>query len=284
MANPIVFYACEAWLSAVLAERVCEVWLQNPKAINYDKGKTIRIDLGATPSRSLTGVEVDDFVVRINDTDELGLTTLGGRWPMSHRGTGAHAAAGAVWLEESVWKNAQRHMGHYPPLAGTHEDRWKSLLYHDGTDRKTWRRYVGYQVELVSRTGSQATVQVRGALDSDQLPGKEVTFDLTDPLAVDTSQPIQLAKPNDHAVVFFRLEWMRSHPKVFFIPKLPIGEGTGAEFSRRAGRDLLVSPAVLGADLDDPIDSLEPWHRSLYLRTGGAESAPASTTTSKDLK
>ncbi len=237
MSKTIVFYACPAFVCQVLGLRRAKVWLDWPDEapLNYDSTKTLELDLDKSPSFGDGAVEVDDTLT-VPNGGVAGLTTLGPRWPLGADGGIGNNGEGSVWLEESVWKYARdKGLMQYPPRIGTKPPlnlqhyRWQSLLVPTAPGGPLpARRYVGVHARLEQLSGSQATFAVwRATEDPSSSNFRTVTVDLDSvdqvhaPAVVTTMGTWQHPRAIDEeGPLFLSLDLA-----LFFIPKLPLGQG-----------------------------------------------------------
>lgn len=227
MANPIEFRACEVWLCQVLGEQLCRVWLQDPRSIAYDDSMAVTIDLEKTPSVHLPSfpdnVQVDDFLFP-EESKRAGLSTLGPRWPRSHRGdSNAHPAAAALWLEASFWerKKQEGKLLSHPQSTSTSLIQWASRLYFDAANN--WRRYLGCRARWVSSNVDGTTTFLLWK-PLDLVPTVTVKLRLGNDADHDTNHPWTGGQGD--GTLFVR--WTLLQSANFVTPKLPIGEADGA--------------------------------------------------------
>ncbi len=220
----IEFYAFEAFVARVAGEKLCDLWLRDPYEISYDHNQTISIDLGQTPTKDFTKVEVDDF------TSEGGLTSIGPKFPGSRR------MEGGVWLTGAKAVQAKQRLGAggYPPIAETADYRWKSILTRDSAaGAPSFRRYMGFHAELLARDPSGiCQFRVWSTSGDIALPGdgKLIHVHLGDVTRCWKPDSAAFANLGSAGALFLELDFAIAGDLV--APKLPKGYGGARLFPR----------------------------------------------------
>jgi hypothetical protein len=221
MTSPIVFCGCEAYLCEVLGKQQVRLWLRDPADINvnFDKTRTIELDLSANPMDRPQAIEVDN-----HRTAQVlpGLTTIGPEWPRSKQDRGG------VWISKAKFEGLPTGMTNRP--SSTFSYQWEALLYlPEGTIPA--RRYNGFHAQLVHRTTTEAIFKVWNATDTlDAQSAKLVTLDPGNSSHVDAASSDNFTIVGQRGKLFIHWDKLSEYQGLLISPKLPLGEQDGPSF------------------------------------------------------
>ncbi|MBV8760078.1 MAG: hypothetical protein JO257_22495 [Deltaproteobacteria bacterium] len=142
-----VFYGVGAFVGSITGPTTCAFWPDDPKTLNWDLTKLVKVDLANTPEACRQGkinpaqVEVDDFA----GYGTGGLTRIGPMFP-------GGATMGTVYLEES---RAAKIPG--DPTTAPRSYEWMTVVYYDGA--LAGRRFHGFHA-VVQKPGPGQTALV----------------------------------------------------------------------------------------------------------------------------
>lgn len=231
MADRIVFYAWGAWVSQILSETRCKVWLSRPEGAPFPDPHA-ELVLNRTPRREVLdgtfqwkNVDTDDH----NDATNKGATTIGGTFPWSDMAAGVYlpqARHEGLRKEhpELAWPQTDG-----PPGVDIQPHHLMSTLYIETVGGKTSsRRYHGFHAKFssIGADGKGEFEVCEWNAGTDLSKARRVRLNLETDVDWKEAEPLSTVKaPGDIGALFIR--W-KACDEVETTPAVGGAEHTGA--------------------------------------------------------